>query len=147
MRRGINRRGHAAIEIALMSPWILLLFAGVFDFGFYAYSIISVENAARAAALQTSGAAETADSSQLACALVIDELRTANNVGSGVSCPVCSPGAACTAGPITVQATAVTGPDGLPASQVSVTYTSPQLFPLPWLMGRLTITRQVQMKV
>ena len=41
--------GHAVVEIALMSPWILLLFVLIFDFGFYSYAAISTANAARAA--------------------------------------------------------------------------------------------------
>lgn len=147
MRQAKKSRGQAAIEIALMSPWILLLFAGIFNFGFFAYSVISVENAARAAALQTSGDNASADNTQWACDLVIEELRTLNNVGSGVSCPVCTPGSSCTAGPFTVQATAVAGPDGSPASEVRVTYTTPPLFALPWLMGQMTITRRVQMRI
>ena len=52
--------GNAVIEVALMAPWIFFLFVGVLDFGFYAYSFISVENAARAAVLLTSQSKEAA---------------------------------------------------------------------------------------
>jgi Flp pilus assembly protein TadG len=141
--------GHAAVEIALMSPWILLLFIAVFNFGFYAYTMIAVENAARVAALHTSGDPLTADDSAFACFYALQELRTMPNVGSGVSCTAgCAAGSTCTAGPISVRAQRVNaGVDGAPASQVSVTYQGIQLFPLPWLMGRLNITRVVDMKI
>jgi Flp pilus assembly protein TadG len=48
---GYNRRaGNSIVEFSLMAPWILFLFAGAFDWGFYAYALISVQNAARVAA-------------------------------------------------------------------------------------------------
>lgn len=53
LRRRRRQGGNAIVEVALMSPWIFFLFVGVFDMGFYAFSVISVENAARAAATQT----------------------------------------------------------------------------------------------
>jgi Flp pilus assembly protein TadG len=33
-------RGHAMVEVALMLPWILLLFVGIVEFGFYTYAAI-----------------------------------------------------------------------------------------------------------
>ena len=150
-----RQAGHAAVEIALMAPWIFLIVMAVFDFGFYAYSIIAVANAARVGALHTSGAPASAGASDFACAYAVEELRMLPNVGPGTTCSCGGgSGATCTAGPITVVARFLNGAggvpfgaDGEPASEVSVTYQSPQLFPLPWLMGRLTITRVVQVKV
>ena len=140
--------GQAAIEVALMSPWILLLFIAIFDFGFYAYTLISVENAARVAVMHTSGDPQTGDDSSFACFYAVQELRMMLNVGNSVNCAVgCSAGSSCIAGPITVQALNVTGPDGQPASQVTVAYQGIQLFPLPWLMGRLNVTRVAQMRI
>ena len=71
------------------------------------------------------------------------------NVGNGVNCPTtpCAAGSVCTAGPISVQAVNVTGPDSRPASQVTVVYQGIQLFPLPWLMGKLNVTRVAQMRI
>jgi len=141
--------GQAAIEVALMSPWILLLFIAIFDFGFYAYTLISVENAARVAVMHTSGDPQTGDDSSFACFYAVQELRMMLNVGNSVNCtPGCLPNTVCTAGPnISVQALNVTGPDGQPASQVTVVYQGIQLFPLPWLMGRLNVTRVAQMRI
>ena len=148
-KRFRRENGHAVVEVALMSPWILLLFIAVFDFGFYAYTLIAVENAARVAALHTSGDPMTADDSAFACFYALEELRTMANVGSGVNCSMgCAPGSVCTAGPISVRAQRLDpGVDGDPATRVSVTYQGLQLFPLPWLMGKLDITRVVEMKI
>ena len=50
--------------------------------------------------------------------------------------------------PLIVSASLVpVGADGAAASSVSVTYQSPQLIPIPGLMGRLTVTRTAQMRV
>ncbi len=46
-----RRQGQAVIEFALMVPWIIFLFVGVLDFGFYAYAVICTQNAARAVAM------------------------------------------------------------------------------------------------
>ena len=145
-----NRGGHAAVEVALMAPWIFLLFVAVLDFGFYAYAGIATADAARVAALHTSAGAGSADDSQAACEYVLAELKNMPNLGSATcSCF----GATCTAGPASVTALAVDGVDsivgqpGIPASQVTVTYTTPQLFPLPWMLGQMTFTRTTQMRV
>ena len=60
-------RGQAAIEVALMLPWIVLIFAAVTDFGFFAYAFISVENAARVAVLYTSTDPLLANDANAAC--------------------------------------------------------------------------------
>jgi hypothetical protein len=49
---------------------------------------------------------------------------------------------------VSVSASQVTGPDNEDAAQVSVTYTTPHLIPIPGLLaGQYTITRVVQMKL
>ena len=158
MRSGTKYRGqagHAAIEVALMAPWIFLLFIAVFDFGFYAYTLISVENAARVAVMHTSGDPATADDSSFACFYAVQELRMMNNVGNGVNCAVgCAAGSFCAAGPISVRARRLDGTNGLPfgadgtpASEVTVSYQGFQLFPLPSLLGKLDVTRVAQMRL
>jgi hypothetical protein len=150
-----RRRGHAAVEIALMSPWIFLLFLAIFTFGFHAHTLISVENAARVAVMHTSEHNGTADDSAFACFYAVQELRMLPNVGTGVNCAVgCAAGSVCTAGPISVRARRLDGQggvpfgaDGSPASEVTVTYQGIQLFPLPWLMGRLNVARVAQMRL
>ncbi len=39
--RDRRRRGGSMIEFCLLLPWYIFLFVGAFDFGFYAYSLIS----------------------------------------------------------------------------------------------------------
>jgi len=122
-----------------MAPWIFLIFLGVFDFGFYAYAAISTAQAARVAALYTSSSSSNAADSTGACAYALNVLQDLPNVGSGVT--------TCSALPVQVTATSVVGADGAAASQVSVTYQTLSLFPIPGLMGQMTITRTAQMRV
>jgi Flp pilus assembly protein TadG len=134
-----GRRGNAVVEVALMAPWIFLLFLGVFDFGFYAYAAISTQHAARVAALYTSSSPSTAADSGGACYYVLQSLQDLPNVGTSVT--------TCAGLPVQVSANAVTGADGSQASQVSVTYQSIGLFPIPGLMGQMTITRTAQVRL
>ena len=53
-RRSRRKRGSSLVELTLISPWLLFLFVGVVDVGFFTYSLIAVENAARIAAEFTS---------------------------------------------------------------------------------------------
>lgn len=138
-RRGQN--GNAIVETALMAPWIFLLFMGVLDFGFYAYAAISTQHAARVAALYTSSSSTNAADSTTACAYVLKDLNDLPNMAGGVT--TCGPAP----NPVQVTATSVTGVDGSPASQVSVTYQTIPLIPIPGLMGQMTITRTAQMRV
>jgi len=137
-RRGI--RGHSVIEAALALPWIIFLFVGVLYAGFYAYSLIATQSAARVAALYTSASTSTAADTAGACSYALEELRRTANIGAAVS--------DCTALPLIVNATSTVGPDGAAASRVSVTYQTPGMIPIPGLLTRqLTVTRIVQMRV
>jgi hypothetical protein len=121
-------------------PWIFFLFVGGLDLGFYCYALVSVESAARSAALYASQGSGTAGSSTGACAIALAELQYLPNVPSTLT--------TCTANPVTVTATAVTGPDGQKATQVSVAYQSIQLIPIPGLLaGQFTWTRTIQMRL
>ncbi|MBS1856101.1 MAG: pilus assembly protein [Acidobacteria bacterium] len=130
--------------MALLCPWVLFLFVGALDWGFYAYSMISVETAARsaAAAIVAQAAttpATTAINSTDACNTVLAELSTLTNVGTSVT--------ACNAAPVVVSASQITNVDGATAVQVALTYTTPQLIPIPGLLaGQFTITRVVKMR-
>jgi len=58
--------------------------------------------------------------------------------------------ATCSALPLIVTATSLSGAgsaDGAASSRVAVTYQTPQLFPLPGMTGRLTVTRTVELRV
>jgi Flp pilus assembly protein TadG len=160
------KRGSSMVEIALLAPWIFFLFVGILDFGFYAYTAISVENAARVAALRTSGDT-VSQSSALACAAVLPELRWLPNIGTAVTTCGASPltvtqrtlcGSTATA--IPACAAGLTNPtcadcDGTGAnvtaaasSEVTVTYQSVLLIPIPGLLtGQLNLTRKAEMRI
>ena len=142
-----NRQcGHAVVEVALMAPWIFLLFIGILDFGFYAYSAISVENAARAAALYTSSDPTSVSDSAGACVYALHELQNAANIGSTATCDSSGNIKASnkTIATITAAKASVAATDD--ASQVTVTYKSPGMIAIPWLPGVYNITRIVTMR-
>jgi hypothetical protein len=127
------------MEAVLLLPGLVFLFVGVFDMGFYLYAMIGVENAARVAVEYTATSSYTASDSTTACTLALNELGSVTNL-STVS--------GCGALPLKVSATAVSGVDGSPASQVSVQYQSNSLIPIPGLLtGQLTLTRVAQMRL
>ncbi len=134
--------GHAAVEIALMAPWIFFLFIGVLDFGFFAYAAIATQNAARAAAMYTSGGQSVAADVTGACPYVLEELYWLPNVRGNVT--------SCTAVPVTVTAQQVASPDGaaIGASSLTVAYQTIPLIPIPGLLaGQFTFTRTVVMRI
>lgn len=138
-RRSCRSKGSAMIELVLLSPWLFFLFVGVVDMGFFCYDLIAVENAARVGAEYASKNFTTASDSTGTCTRVLAELASLPNV-NGLS--------VCTAAPLTVTASSISGPDGNPATSVSVTYQSPGLIPIPGLlMKQLNVTRNVQMRV
>jgi len=149
-RRG-GQRGHAVIEVSLLAPWVFFLFVGVFDFGFYAYSAITTENAARLAAMAASENATVASDSAGACSFVLAEMQKMPNIGDSVTtCPTSKSGISSTQ-PVAVLAEAIAGPDStgpVNAARVTVTYQTLQMIPIPgMLMGRLTLTRQCTMRI
>lgn len=141
-----GRKGHAIIEVSLMAPWIFFLFMGIMDFGYYAYAAISVENAARAAAIQTAIDANSAANATLACNYALPELQGLSNARGLAGC-VSGASAIDSTHPVGVTASQVLGVDGTQASQVSVSYQSIPMFPIPGVMGQMTITRTAQMRL
>ena len=132
-------RGHSVLEVALMAPWIFLLFVGVLDFGFYAYALISTQNAARVAALHNSISKEAAsDPDSSGCAMAQTELKWAA-YGRTLSC---------SGSPLSVNSQLVTGADGNDAAQVTVTYQTMLMIPIPGVLSsQLTINRTAQTRV
>jgi Flp pilus assembly protein TadG len=140
MKRRHAERGGAMLELALLAPWIFFLFAGALDCGYFSYALISVESAARVAALYASTSTSTATDSGTACTYVLQELRSLPNIGASTT--------SCGASPVTVSAQIQNGSDGTAASLVSVTYQSLPLIPIPGLLqGRYTWTRTVKMRL
>jgi Flp pilus assembly protein TadG len=138
-RRQGKRRGSALIEITLIAPWFLFLSVGTLDVGIYSYSLIALENAVRVSSMYTSKSPSLASDQAGACTKVLAEMTNLPNL-VGVS--------TCSADPLIVTASSVTGPDGQPASKVAVTYQTLSLIPIPGLMlGQMTITRESKMRV
>ena len=79
-RRRPRQGGHAILEVSMIAPWLLFLFSGVFDMGFYEYCLISTENAARVAAFYTSQASAYAGDSDGACQYALTEMKMLSNV-------------------------------------------------------------------
>ena len=141
-----RQSGNAVVETALMAPWIFLLFLGVFDFGFYAYAAISTAQAARVAALYTSSSWSNQSDTTGACYYALQALSDMPNM-SGVTTCASQASQVSSTQPLAVAVTVGSGPDGAQASTVSVTYQTVPLFPIPGLMGQMTITRTSEMKV
>jgi len=121
-----------------MAPWILFLFMGTIDLGFYSYAIIPTENAARVATMQTSATPTTATDNTLACNFALTELNVLPNTRSL---------ATCAALPVIVNATTFIDADGASAARVDVTYQTINMIPIPGLTGQLSITRNAQMRL
>ena len=129
-----------------MVPWFLFLFVGAFDFGFFSYSLVATQSAARMAALYASTSSTTAANPSRACFFALEELRDMPNVTSSLS--TCTSGAVTNAAPVGISTQSVTGADGAAAAQVTVSYLTIPLIPIPGLLtARTTIVRMVQMRV
>ena len=136
-----GEKGQALLELSLLAPMMLLLFAATVDIGFYTYAAVCTENAARTGAMHASidrDLAASANLSQVIRGDVCSEMKALPNVG-----------AACPTSVISVSAVSqpFTGADGQPATQVSVTYTTVPLFRVPGLMGQYSLTRTVQIRI
>lgn len=131
------------MELALLSPWIIFMFIGLFDWGFYAYSLITLETAARSAAVWNSNHGNAADVT-MARTIVCKEMQTLVNVSSISLNSNCGQSA-----PIIVNSESISpGTDGGTDAKITVTYTTPVLIPIPGLLSRqFTITRVIKMKV
>ena len=133
-----------------MLPWLILSFMGTLDLGFATYSLISLESAARVAAVYASSTADIAQAAQIqdspesgqACTYALAEMRNAPNVGSSIT--TCS-----ASGPVQLSVTYNNpGSDGVQTSvSVAVTYTV-HLLAIPAIMpSQITITRKVECPV
>jgi Flp pilus assembly protein TadG len=136
-----RQRGGSALEMALLLPWYFFLFVGTFDWGFYAHALISTEAAARTAVLYTSQSSATAADQADACILANEEMRIVPNISN-------SDATTCTTSPLVVTAAATNGPDNAAASQVTVTYTTLSLIPIPFVLtNQATFYRVVVMRL
>jgi Flp pilus assembly protein TadG len=147
--RKLKQRGNAMVEFALVSPWFFLLFSGVMQAGFTIYGLISVQNAARVAALHLAANPQAAADQVGACALAIQQLKGLPNIGASFT-------SGCSASPLVVTAhycdgsVACTGTatsvDSGPAAFVTVTYDLPSMLQFP-VAGISSITRTMEMRL
>jgi Flp pilus assembly protein TadG len=134
-----RRSGNSIIELTFMMPWLLFLFVGVFDFGFYAYALIATQNAARAVAIHNSISKTAAtDKDGSGCQIAIFELKTAA-YGRAIN--------GCGGNPLQVTSTLMQDSNGNDMANVVVEYWTPSLFPMPGLKYFPSITRTAQMMV
>jgi hypothetical protein len=139
-----RQSGQAIIEVTFLIPWMVLAFIAAFNFGIFAYALVSTQNAARSAAMYASQSLAVAQSGSivtLVCPYALGELGDAPGVGATVT--------TCTRTPVTVTVTPETpGAGSMNTVRVSVTYQTMQMIPLPGLMaGSLIITRTVEMPI
>ena len=142
-----RQRGGSALEMALLLPWYFFVFVGTFDWGFYAHPLISTEAAARTAVLYTSQSAATASDQADACILANEEMRIVPNISN-------TDATTCNASPLIVTAVQA-GPgqtvstyDLSQGSQVSVTYTTLSLIPIPFVLtNKATFYRVTTMRL
>ena len=138
-----RRRGGSALEMAFLLPWYIFLYIGAFDWGYYSRALISTENAARTAAMYTSQNAEytavTSWNTTAVCNYALEELRVTPNISSTQGC---------TALPVITSYGPVIGADGQPATEVSVTYQTINLIPIPGILrSQATFVCRVQMRL
>lgn len=144
-----HRAGQALIEASLLVPLVFFLFLGLTNFGFYVYAFITVGNAARTAAQRTANSSFR-NNQAVACEVVLREMRTLSNVSAldaSYNCNAVAPvqvtmGSPSSPGKNYCEPTANTL-----ASRVNVSYQTIQLFPLPFMDGRMTIHRTAVMRV
>jgi len=153
-----RRKGSAVVETALMMPWLIFLFVGVFDFGFYSYAAIATENASRAAAILAASDSTLLGSSKL-CTAALSELNMLPNVGTSMTTCLSSDTNLSDANPVAVMVnklcktgcTAVCADCAINAAATSVraivAYRTIPLIPIPGSMtSKTTITRIVEVR-
>jgi hypothetical protein len=157
-----RRRGSAVVEAALLMPWICFLFVGILDSGFYTYSAMAVQNAARAVAVQSATSGGTVSSP---CQIAQNELLLLPNMGLVGTCAA-SQGAVTNAAPVWACTGILTNTSssacGLPAAicadcsldnaarsvQAVVTYQSIPLVPIPGILPvQLQLTRIAEARI
>jgi Flp pilus assembly protein TadG len=121
-----RQRGSSVVEFAFIVPWFVFLFVGILDLGYYNYALITAQSAARTAVLYTSSSQSASADATEACEYVYDQLTSNINLSGATTCVSPSP--------ISLTATAATGPDGNQASTVTIQFTSATLIPIPGLL-------------
>ncbi len=150
MKKSRPERGQAVVETAFLVPWIFFLFVGLLDLGFYCFALMATSNAARMAAVQLSPVYVTPTVIQPeACTIVLAEMQSLPNLYQVST--------ACKAAPLTVIASCfdyTTGSGSTSAcpscgsasencsNQVTVTYTTVPLIPIPGILPNQFVFNQ-----
>jgi TadE-like protein len=133
------------VEFSLMVPWIVFLFIGVLDTGFYYNAVICTKNAARVAALQASLSTAGATDSSSACVIVLQEMAALSNVYGLTSCGT---GTVSTTAPLSVIATLNTYTGGDRSTLVTVNYLTVPVVAIPGVFPtQMTITSTAEAPV
>ena len=159
-----KRRGSAIVEAALLMPWIVFLFVGTLDVGFYNYASICTQNAARAVAIS-----QATSSTASICSVAIGELGALPNIlptYGGCSSPS-YPSSVSGTSPMSVCVTTLSSGGAADANcssqtscadctqdpsatsvQATVAYQTVPLVPIPGILpGKLTFTRTAEVRV
>ena len=136
------------VEATLLCPWIFFIFVGAFDVGFYVNALIATENAVRTAGLYYASSPKTASDAAKSCYYALEILRTQANVRTQGKACASSPAAVNQSTPVALTVSSIpSGPDGQPATAVTVTYQTMPLIPIPLLITRqLTVSRSAEFK-
>jgi Flp pilus assembly protein TadG len=142
-RRGW-RRGQSAVELALVTPILIVLLLVAADFGRVFYTSIAVNNAARAAAQYGSSSIVTAaDAAGMTAAARTDGWTSLSATASQCTCQISTTVTECT----TIASTYCT--NNPTATYVLVTVTAPftTLVTYPGLPSSITLTGHAIMQV
>lgn len=140
-----GQAGSSIVEIALLMPWIVFLFVGILDTGFYSYAMIVTENAARVSAMQASISSAASTDSLSACVVALQEMSSLPNA---VGLTTCGSGSVSTASPVSVVASSVDHGSGDVSSRVTVMYQTLPLIPIPGILPRqMTVTRSAEVRI
>jgi hypothetical protein len=140
-----GQAGSAIVEIALLMPWIVFLFVGILDTGFYSYAMIVTENAARVSAMQASISRAASTDSLSACVIALQEMNSLPNV---VGLTTCASGSVSASSPVSVVASSVDHGSGDVSSRVTVMYLTLPLIPIPGILPRqMTVTRSAEVRI
>lgn len=140
-----RQTGGAVVEVAFLIPWIMFLFVGVLDTGFYCYALIVTQNAARVSVLQSSISTAAASDSVNACLIALQEMVSLPNM-AGVN--TCGSGSVSASVPVSVVAGTVDHGSGDVASRVTVMYLTLPLVPIPGILPQqMTLTRSAEVRV
>jgi hypothetical protein len=135
-----RQRGNSVVEFSFLMPFYVFLFVGVYVLGVACYALVSLQSAARVAAVHCSlHSCTTGTTDSTVCGFALDALRGLPNVGSGVT--TCS-------SPVSINVASVPGPDNSGAVSVTVAYTLPSFANIPGILNsNYTARRTVQMRV